>query len=515
MIRFLNKHHRWLMIVIAILAIPFVFYFNKTDFGAQGGGDLGTFHGRRVTQIDFQRNARLLRLSSELGMSTFVQDLTSGAQSENDLYLQFMWNRLVLRHEAEQFGIEATGTEIADLVKTFSAFRGASGFDINKYNEFTKTSLAPMGFTEAQIEELAADEICMGKLKSLIGIGVQAPESEMKTNYERAYGKIDATVVRLRSADFAGQVNVTAEDIQKYFDAHKAQLNTDEARKVKFVAMTLNEEQKKLTGKPRTDALQKLADRANDFTQALLEKGAQFDQVAAKFQVPIAETGEFTASQPDPQLATNPQVAQTAFRLTEKDPNSDAVEGGDGFYVLHLTHITPVRPLTLDEARPKIAETLKAEAVRKIVSTKASEAAAKMREALKASQPIDAALQQVALKAEKVPPFALADPPKVAPPDQPKDPNPDPPDLQQIKQAAADLNAGDVSEFVPTADGGLVVAVEKREPPDAAKMREGVASMQTRYLRSEREVVFADWLRERRQAAGIREPAQPEMNFPS
>ena len=34
MITILRKHHRWLMIVIAILAVPFVFYFNKTDLGA-------------------------------------------------------------------------------------------------------------------------------------------------------------------------------------------------------------------------------------------------------------------------------------------------------------------------------------------------------------------------------------------------------------------------------------------------------------------------------------------------
>ena len=75
--------------------------------------------------------------------------------------------------------------------------------------------------------------------------------------------------------------------MQKYYDAHKAELKTDEKRKVEFVSLALTDEQKKLTGKERIEALQKLSDRATDFTQALLEKGADFKQAAEKFQLPV------------------------------------------------------------------------------------------------------------------------------------------------------------------------------------------------------------------------------------
>ena len=68
-------------------------------------------------------------------------------------------------------------------------------------------------------------------------------------------------------------------------------MKTDEKRKVKFVTFSLTDEQKKLTGKQRIDVLQKLADKANDFTDALQVKGADFDQVVAKFQLTPKETG--------------------------------------------------------------------------------------------------------------------------------------------------------------------------------------------------------------------------------
>ena len=67
---------------------------------------------------------------------------------------------------------------------------------------------------------------------------------------------------------------------------------------MKFVSFVLTEEEKKLTGKARIDVLQKLADNANDFTDALQVKGADFDPVAKKFNLTPKETDEFTAAVP-------------------------------------------------------------------------------------------------------------------------------------------------------------------------------------------------------------------------
>src|SRR5437763_15337424 len=92
------------------------------------------------------------------------------------------------------------------------------------------------------------------------------------------------------------------------------------------VAFTFGEPEKKLTGKERIDALQKLANRANDFVQATLEKGTKFADVAAKFNLPVTATGEFTAAKPDPKLPQNTQLAQYAFQLKEQEPISDAIQ---------------------------------------------------------------------------------------------------------------------------------------------------------------------------------------------
>src|SRR5450432_2241618 len=332
MINVMRKHHKVLMIVItALVCISFSWYWNKTDFAQMGQGVVGHIYDRNVSQVEFQRDARLLRLGSQLGMRDLIEDLTGDAQSEAEAFENFSWNLMVLRHEAEELGIKPTTEEIANVVKTLPTFQGQNGFDLAKYTDFADHALAPMGFNEAQIEELAGNQIALERVKKLLSAGVTVPEAEMRKSYEQAYAKMDVSVVRFRSADFTKDVQLSDPDIAKYFEAHKAELKTDEKRKVKFVTFSLTDEQKKLAGKQRIDVLQKLADKATDFTDALQVKGADFDQVAAKFQLAPKETGEFSQAAPDPQLTAAPQLAQTAFALTKDSSNSDAIQTTDGF----------------------------------------------------------------------------------------------------------------------------------------------------------------------------------------
>ena len=466
MITILRKHHRWLMIVIAILAIPFVFYFNKTDLGAQRTSDLGRIYDRPVTQVEFTRHARLLNLASALGLSLGTDLMMVNVKSESEMYVEFTWNRIVLLHEAERLGIRPSSSEITAFVKTLPRFRGEKDFDINKYNEFTKTVLPSLGFNEAQIEEVVSDQLSLNRLKDLLGTGAQLSESETKENYEKAYGKMDVAVVRLREEDFEKDVKITDEDIAKYYEAHKAELKSEEKRRVEFVTFMLTEAEKKLTGKERVDPLQKVADRANDFTQALLEKGADFGEIAGRFQTPVTATGEFTSAKPDPQLAANPQLTQYSFQLTQQTPFSDPIQGPDGFYILHLLGITEAHPLSLEEAKPKIAETLKSERLRELVSTKGGEVSRQIREALKSGAPLEKAVAQAGLKLgrvnsailgleaeplERVRPLLLVEKPLRKAEAEKQKPRMRHPTCRPSRSAVSTLNAGEVSDFVPVA----------------------------------------------------------------
>ena len=503
MIKTLRKHRNWLMIVIAILALPFCLYFVKSDTSLIRSDEFAKMYGRKVTMTEARRDARLFQLSRLLGMSDLGDALAPGSGADDQKAVTFIINLIVLRHEAERLGIQPAESEIVEAVKNFPGVQGASGFDPAKYDDVERSILPSLGFTDEQLRELAHDELCLKRIKEVVASGVSFPESESKSNYEQLYSKNFVSVVRVRSADFLKEIKVSDDDIKKYYEAHKSELKTEEKRKVEFVRLALSEEQKKLKDKQRIDALQKLADRANDFSQALLEKGADFRQVAAKFQLPVEATGEFTMSASDPKLKDDPQLNQAAFKLTPQEPNSDPLQSADGFAILYLAGVVEARPLTLDEAKQKIVDQIKNERAREMATAKGRKGAETLRNGLKASQPLQLTLEQAGgLKAEKLEPFTVADEADAKnPPEKPKN---EPADMMMIKNVSAQLQPGEVSDFVPWTDGGLIVLMDKREPPDPAKYRQTRATFEERYLKTAREYVFMEWLRDRQRDAGLK-----------
>jgi parvulin-like peptidyl-prolyl isomerase len=217
--------------------------------------------------------------------------------------------------------------------------------------------------------------------------------------------------------------------------------------------------------------------------------------------LPVETTGEFTAATPDPKLNSDPQLGQAAFRLSVKEPNSDPIQMGDGFCILHLASVTEARPLTLDEAKPKIVDALKSTREREMVFTKGSKVVNDLRDGLKTGQPLSSALQAANVKAEKVEPFVMAadlDIKKLA--GKPKN---EPKDMIMIRNAASQMQPGDVSDFVPSENGGLILLLEKREPPEQAKYQQGKAEFEQKYLKTKQQIVFYEWLHDRQRAADV------------
>jgi hypothetical protein len=500
MMKLLRRHRDWLMIVIAILAIPFVFYFvQRPDYGAMRGDQFARIYDRDVSRLEADQLNRLLRLAEALGMSDFLQTLIMGARTRDDVIV----NLLVLRHEANRLGLRPSASEVANVVRKLPAFQSESGFDINKFNDFVQGALAPLGLAEEHIEQLVRDQICLNEIQKLLAAGVTFPKAELDENFQRGYDKLYVNVIRFRPTDFDKDVKISDEDIQKYYDAHKAELKTNEKRKVEFVQLTLTEEEKKLAGKERIEALQKLADRATDFTQALLEKGADFKQAAAKSQLAVHETGEFSTAEPDPELKVDAKLGAAAFKLSVQEPNSDPVQVADGFYILHLTGRTESQPLTVEQAKPKIVDALKKARSRELMSTKGAELVQQLREAKTSGQPLEAVIQKAGAKPEKLPAFSLIEEEEEEQKSDPKERKNQSPELVAVKNAVAWLNPGDVSDFVPSGTEGVIAILEKREPIADANAGEKKDAFEKRILENKERFVLVEWLHERQQAAGL------------
>ncbi len=496
MVNLIRRFQQPLLIAITILVIiSFAVLYNTDSLGRLGADRVAVVAGRGVSIADYQLGLRKWEIAGGIGLRELVGSLGMPATSEDEFRKNYVLGSIVLREEAKQLGLSATDLEVADAIKALPLFQTQGQFDNTLFQQFVQNALNSRGMTMTQLEDIVRDDIVLKKIKTLIGTTTAPSPSEVRAAYVQGYQQTVASVVRLKLADFTAGVTVSDDDVKRAYEERKAACNTEEKRKVKYLALTLPEAEKPLAGKERVEALKVLADQANDFSQAMLEAGAKFDEVAATLGLPVKVSAEFKETDAPAELGASGAVVSAAFDLKTEQPTSDVIGTEKGYYVVHLESIVAARPETYDEAKGKVAEALKSERAAEALSLKGTEIRNKIEAEMKAGKTFADAATAAGAKAEPFPAFSR------------REPKFDQPDAQEVMVAAIDLEPGQTSAFMPTGSGGALVHVEKREPIDEAKFEKEKALTVMNLSRGRRESLFGDWWKARRKEAGI--AAQP------
>lgn len=483
MVNLFRKYQQPVMIGVTVLTIiAFVLLYNGTQFDRLGSHQSYKIYGRSVSQAEIDRAARRFQLARALGLSEFVFSLVGNPRSQDEAVENFVWNSFVLSHEAREMGITPPDSEVVRVLKGLPSLQTNGQFDPVKYQQFTQNMLGPNGFTNSQFEELLRDTLRLKRLMELVGSTVEVTPTEFRTLYTRDNQKTEVSLIRYKLSDFTADIEPTKEEIDQYYKDHGPSLLTDEKRVVRYVEIKLGDEEKKLTGKARMEALQKQSARAENLGQALLEPGADFGAVAEKMGLAVKTTPEFTAAKPPPEFAAVSEAAAAAFSLTKAAPESDPVESADGLLVLHLEKIIPRRPLTLEEAQPRVVEAIRQERGRNALTSKANATRAKITEALKAGKSFADAAAQAGAKPEPFPAFSSVEP---APE----------PFAAEVASKASELPKGGLSELLPTLEGGLLVYLIQRDPVDEAKLAQAQETQIGNARSFKRFEAFNEWLR--------------------
>ncbi len=481
------------MIIITVLVIiAFAWLYNSTDIDKLGTNTVGRIYGRELTQTEIDRRARTFNLAASLGLFDLISGLAGQAGDRAQAVEAFVLNGIVLDHESEVLQIRPTDAQVAEVVRTLPVFQTDGKFDLQRYAQFVERTLAPNGFTERQLEETVRSQLELARVRDLLGSTVVANPLEVRDEWERRSRKFHVEVVRFKEEDFRVAETPEEEEITAYYEENKPSLKTEEQRSVLAVRFLLGEKEASFEGQERIKALQAMADKAGEFTQAVLEPGASFEELAKAAGVGVERMGPFTRSAPPQELESFAGAVEAAFALSEEDPNSDAIEGRDGFLVLHLDGIVPSREMTMEEARGQIIEALAARKTREAVAARASEALEKIKAAMQEGKTFAEAAQQAGLTAEPMPEFSLSKPAL------------DSPDAPAVFEKALEMKPGETSGFIETSTGGLLMHVASISLPDDKEFEEQREQIAQRLLEMKKQIAFYQWLASRIEAAGIK-----------
>ncbi|MEO8205728.1 MAG: peptidylprolyl isomerase, partial [Chthoniobacterales bacterium] len=374
-------------------------------------------------------------------------------------------------------------------------------FDYEKYRQFVdpnqSNQLAPLGFTEKQIEDLITDSLKLEGIRGLINSQVIVSPAEVSETM-KMFQPVDAQVLRINLTDALKNVTASDEDVARVYEENKAQLNTDETRAVEYVKIDLPAGASDLTNKTNLDALQKASDAVTAFVEKARQEG--FAAAAKSAGYKVEATPEFTKSgkvssgtaRADLPLA---ELGPEAFRLESVSSVSDAIQAGNAFYVLALQKVTPSRVNTLEEVRPRIQENIKNDAARKAIEITAQSSVEKIRLAMKEGKTFADAAKGLGLSVQNITGITPASTSQTE--ERPVT------ESQTFAASTALLHDGEMGGFEKTPAGGYIVYLVKRHPAEATLEAQQKPQIERFLLRNKEMLLFAEWFRSAQDAASI------------
>jgi len=498
MINIFRKNQRGLMLVVAVLTIvAFIFLYNTSQLDELATTRNPVVYGRTLTPGAIDRQVKNYQLTLALGQFDLARKLGGTGSDQQAALEEFVWNLIVLQHQAGVLGVRPTDGEVAERIKSLPVFQTSGQFDPVKYAAFLREQLAPRGFTERQLEEVMRDSLRLEKISAIVEAPAAAGEREVR-DAARVLQPVTGGFVRFDGAVAAAAVKVDPAEVEAYYERNKAGMNTKESRAVRYVVFELPADAK-LEGSAKTEALQGLTDRAIRFADSL--GGSPLADAAATAGLKVASTPAFersgtVAGEPvadDAQRKLIADLAPPAFLLPSVGATSDVIQSGESLYVAELAGLNPVRQMTLAEASPAIESRLRMVKADESLRASAAKAIPALREAVAAGKPFAEAATAAGLASE---PLANLSPMSES--------------LTPVQRAAISrtlsLKDGEVSGYEQAPGGGMCVYLQSRGALPEAEFAEKRAEIVDGILENKRSLLFSEWLRVSREAAKISVP---------
>ena len=545
----IRKYSPWILAGVLVLLLPgFVLLFSPSGSVKRERSELPTIGGKPVNQAEFQGEKTLL--IAQVVMNTGRQPPRT-AEVEDQLNIDAV-HRLLLMRKAKELGIRATDEDVLRQIRGQRAFLNEQGqFDPGRYQRFA-VYLNNLGVSEPLLEEIMREQVVLGRLRALVAGGAKVTPTELKLNYTPLHEQTTIDYVEFSIADYKAPIEIKDDEARAYYEQNKETLRKPAQVKVRYVYFTLDDARKSITladdeiaeyyernqnkyldaqKKPRPLAevknevkhdlldlrAERLAgDRATGFSVKLVQEPGgprpDFAKIATGFAVTPHETEFFSAGEAVPGVDADRQFNQAALALGPEVPFGDPVRGADGYYVPEYLASQPSRIPAFEEVKQPVIDRLKQRVAYEAIVKRGREDATKIQQAVAAGKSFSAACTGLGLKVKSAPPFTAVEEAKELPA------------ARTVQEVALGMATNSVSEFIPTAKGGLFFHLKGRTPPKPEDFEKDKPALEAQILERDREVLFTDWINslivrervdyKRKASPATREPL-PEQTEPA
>lgn len=385
-----------LLILVALSMLTYLIPTYNNGPTVSPDSVVATVAGDDITTMDVQK-----LIQAAMRQKQFPAELLPN-------YIPNMVDQMVtdraMEYEAQRLGIVVTQQDIADTIQQIAPSLFPDGKFVGK--EAYAAMLAQQQMTIPDFEADLKRQILITRLRDIALEGTIVTPMEIEDAYKKKNEKIKVEYVKLTSDKYKNEVNPSADDLQKYFNANIAQYQQPEKRNLTVLLAdqakmtaginptdaellaaynqnkdayrtpeqsTIRHILLKTQGKPPADE-PKIKAQAEDLLKQV-RGGANFGELVKKYSEDTASVpkgGEYTI-QKNGQMV--PEFEKAAFSL--KPGESDLIKTTYGYHIVQVMKREDARLKPFEEAKPEIAAQLKTQKVKGLmdsISDKAQQA---------------------------------------------------------------------------------------------------------------------------------------------
>lgn len=491
-----------LIIVFIIIAVSFTFFGTMPVDNRGPQIDLGKIDGQKITPEQFREAESSVYALLAL---RYGNQIPESPQIRRQVQME-TWQRMLLLANAKKVGLETSNDQVIQFIRNMPALQKDGVYQPDRYQGLVKYFQQSMNISELRFTEIIREELTVERMQKLIVAPIQMPAGQAAEQFDLIYSPATLSTINFPLKNYLSQVTITSEEIEREYKSQVSlnpALRTKERRRISFVVFPAPAPAAK-ADPAKDDARRKIGEQAFEFALALepepdaaaTSKRPDFAAVAKKHNLTIATTGFFAAEEPAAPLPPSPNLNRAAFALATDRPTSSVIETDNGFYVLKLEEITPSQDLPLAAVRAQIEAQLKNRRALSLMQEAGNAAAEKLKAEVANGVPFRTAAAQLKLTVDALPTFVPGDQ-KLS----------NDPKFALARRLAMSLKTGEVSQFVPTAGGGVIGYLDARQAPDRKTYGTFETQLQNEMLNQARYAALSEWVRWRSTSKGTAMPS--------
>lgn len=153
-----------------------------------------------------------------------------------EMALEQIVNRHLLLRMARDNGLVVTDAELYDQIASIPAFQQQGQFDPDRYRAVLRSQVPPVSLQ--QFEQERRQGLLLDKINRFIRQTVQVTDAEVEQAYRWDREQVAVRFVALVASLFETNIQLTAEDMEAYFEANRETYREPERRRVRYITIS-------------------------------------------------------------------------------------------------------------------------------------------------------------------------------------------------------------------------------------------------------------------------------------